>query len=145
MTTESEVRKIISDYRQLTDQLERLLDETPWTSPTSTTTLEYPVFDPDIDEPEEHPNVDGSRIQRDWCALMLWAQLRALNVKLGRGATREEVVDIAKSAGYHDGRGWNRWTGWEEREDGRWVTEVGMGHLRVYYEKVERSLPTYLT
>ncbi|MDF2092585.1 hypothetical protein P0Y31_09535 [Knoellia sp. 3-2P3] len=101
-----------------------------------------PSFDPDIDAPAAKPLVDGDRGQRDWCCLMLWAQLRAFNVREGRGATPEESVEFAQRAGYRDGRAWNQWTGWEKDDQGnRWITEDGMGHLRHYYAAVGREIP----
>jgi hypothetical protein len=76
---------------------------------------------------------------------MLWAQLRAINVRQGRGATPEESVAIAKRAGYRDGRAWNQWGGWRKDEQGnRWIEEhdkVGTGSLRHYYSAVGRALP----
>jgi len=99
------------------------------------------MFDPERDTPPVTPLVDGDRAQRDWCGLMLWGQLVALNVREGRGATQEESVAIAKRAGYRDGRAWNNWTGWRKGEDGgRWATAVGLGHLRQYFETVDRAM-----
>ncbi|MET4098564.1 hypothetical protein ABIB37_000801 [Agrococcus sp. UYP10] len=100
------------------------------------------VFDPTEDEPPVPLNLEGTRHQRDWCALLLWARLKALNVREGRGATKAESTEIAQLAGYTDARGWNRWSGWvKDDENGRWVTSDGEKHLRHYYSAVGRRLP----
>ena len=107
------------------------------------TESDLPVFDPDADTPPLQPAVEGNRAERDWCGLMLWAQLRALNVREGRGATPQESVEMAKAAGYRDGRGWNNWHGWHKDDQGnRWITDVG--NVRYYYSAVERALPADL-
>ena len=130
-----ELGTIAAEQRQIAARLEVLIAHLG--------SANEPIFDP-TDRPPVHPSHDGDRIQRDWCALTLWARLFALNVRANRGATKEEAVQIAKDAGYADGRGWNRWTGWNEREDGRWVTTTGIGHLKHYYRQVGRSLPSDL-
>lgn len=110
------------------DELEVLIRE----SGAAQSHDDLPTFDPDTDTPPVTPLVDGSRLQRNWCSLVLWSRLRAVNVRQGRAATPEESVRIAKDAGYQDGRGWNAWTlGWEKDADGgRWMTEDGMIHLQ---------------
>jgi hypothetical protein len=143
MISDSSLRAIIADYRLLTNRLEAMLESD---SLDTGGPIEFPVFDPETDEPDVRPDIDGTRAQKDWCALMLWAQLWAINKRQNRGATKLEVVEIAKTAGYADGRGWNRWTGWAEASDGRWVVkEIGVEqHLRHYYAEVKRSLPADL-
>lgn len=101
-----------------------------------------PAFDPGRDAPPVTPRVDGDRTQRDWCSIMLWSQLLAVNVRHDRGATPDESREIAKSSGYQDGRAWNQWTGWTKDADGnRWIDETGRGHLAQYLSRVGRSLP----
>ena len=135
------IARILSSIRSQVDELERLLNADGATNVDAT----MPVFDPDVDEPPVQPSVGGNRVERDWCALMLWGRLRCLNVREGRGATREDSVLIAKAAGYQDGRAWNKWTGWVQDEDGaRWMTDAGMGHLRHYYAAVGRTIPSDL-
>ncbi len=130
--------EILSDIRAETEEIELILNEARAADQAS-----LPVFDPGSDTPPVRPLVDGSRLQQDWCGLVLWASLRAINVREGRAATPEESVSIAKAAGYRDGRGWNAWTlGWEKDADGgRWITEDGMIHLRNYYDAVGRRIP----
>lgn len=137
MSTTRSPREIIDTIRAQLHELEDALE------PSSEPSQPPAVFDPDTDTPEVAPVVYGSRTQRDWCSVMFWAQLRALNVRQARGATHDESVEIAERAGYQDGRGWNRWTGWDkDDEDNRWITDVGMEHLRNYYQAVNRSLPS---
>jgi hypothetical protein len=132
-----ELREIISEMRRLSERLEGLLKkDTSWLTEDALST-----FDPDIDEPPVRPRVNGDEVAKDWCGLMLWAQLQAINVRQHRGATAGEVVQIAERAGYRDGRGWNRWGGWENHNGARWVTPVGLLHLRTYYQRVGRRLP----
>lgn len=143
MTATDTVREAISNLRRQADALESLLLNDPEAVSDISADGKSPVFDPDADEPPVKPDVAGNREQEDWCALMLWGRLRALNVRQARGATPEESREIAKAAGYKDGRGWNAWDlGWEKDSDGsRHFTEDGMRHLRHYYAKVGRSLP----
>lgn len=130
-----DVRVLVAEQRELADRLERLLDEMEGLRDSGL------VFDPDHDVPDAVPDVDGSRSQKDWCALLLWSSLLSINARKGRGATLDEVVDIAKRAGYRDGRGWNRWSGWEQRDSGRWILSAGMDHLRHYFKEVGRTMP----
>jgi hypothetical protein len=102
------------------------------------------AFDPATDEPTLRPDVNGTRAQKDWTAVMLWGALASIGIREKRGATLEEVVDIAKAAGYADGRAWNRWSGWVDLADGRWITPTGMSHLRTYLGQVGRTLPAQL-
>ena len=138
MNIEQEVQTALEELEAVSRRLRRILSAS---SDDDSSAEGLRVFDPDVDEPTETPLVSGSRVQRDWCSVMLWSQLRAINVRQSRGATKEEVVEIAKSSGYSDGRGWNRWTGWEDLDDGRWVTTDGMGHLAHYFGEIGRSLP----
>lgn len=136
MDIAQELAAISTQQRHLTARLEAVIEELHGS-------VSAPVFDPWQDPPVQ-PLVDGDRTQRDWCALLLWGQLLAVNVRENRGATKPEVVQFAKRAGYADGRGWNKWSGWKEDEDGRWVTPAGVGHIRHYYAAVNRSLPSDL-
>lgn len=104
----------------------------------------WPIFDPYSDTPAVSPNAAGNRQQRDWTSMMLWGTLATLNARERRGATRDEVVAIAKAAGYSDGRGWNAWSGWIDLHDGRWIDRPGEEHLRAYYERQERRLPQWV-
>lgn len=133
MDAAEELTAIAAELRRLAARTEHLTKQLAGDALT--------VFDPEVDEPPVRPLVDGDRAQRDWCSVVLWGRLFAINVRQHRGATKEEVVAIAKAAGYTDGRGWNRWTGWEERDGGRWALRGGFGHLRHYYEAVSRTLP----
>lgn len=144
MNRQLEVTGLINTLRTTLDQLEQLV-----LSAAPQSVIEEsapPVFDPDTDQPPVTPTVDGNRTERDWVSLMLWAQLRAINVRQGRGATPEESVQIAKTAGYRDGRAWNQWTGWiKDDEGGRWVTEdPGMAHMQHFYAAVGRAIPADL-
>lgn len=100
------------------------------------------IFDPEQDAAPVTPKVDGDRTQRDWCCIVLWSELLALNVRQERGASPDESRDIAKSAGYQDGRAWNQWTGWRKDADGnRWIDAGGRAHLAEYLARVGRVLP----
>jgi hypothetical protein len=140
VTVNTDIQEVINNIRAHVDRLEQLL------AGDSSTTAELAVFDPERDTPPMTPTVEGNRSERDWCALMLWAQLRAINVRQGRGATPQESREIAKAAGYRDGRAWNQWGGWKKDDHGnRWVVEPGMRALRHYYSAVGRALPGDLT
>jgi len=143
MTATDIVRETINALRRQADVLEHLL----LTDSAAINAIDAdgaaPVFDPETDEPPVKPDVAGTREQQDWCALVLWGRLRAIGARQGRGATPDESREIAKAAGYQDGRGWNAWDlGWSKDEDGnRHFTPDGMIHLRHYYAKVGRALP----
>lgn len=147
MDTRETIESAVRDLRRQADLLEQLLD-------ASVEELGevsgLPIFDPDSDEPPVRADVDGTREERDWCGLLLWGQLWALNVRKGRGATHSESVAFAKRAGYKDGRAWNSWDGWRKDADGmRWVNLSqpgggGLGSLRHYYGAVGRALPADL-
>lgn len=145
MKSSSVIAAVVADLRRQADMLERLLDDGATHALTEAARLE--VFDPDVDDPPVRPDVDGTREERDWCALLLWGQLWALNVRARRGATTPESVAMAKRAGYRDGRAWNSWSGWRKDDDGaRWVDlsqdgQGGLGALRHYYSAVNRALP----
>lgn len=137
------IRETVNAMRRQADELEALLGNGAEHLDEFGKGRALPIFDPETDEPPVKPWVDGSRAQRDWCSIVLWGRLRALAVRQGRGATPEESREIAISAGYKDGRGWNAWSaGWEKDSDGnRIFTEAGMGHLKHYYAQVGRALP----
>lgn len=155
-------RAISTSFRSLADVLDALLQQTG-DRPTmvrSTITSSHlepgSVFDPQRDRPPVAPAPQGSREQADWCGLLFFGQLWAINVREQRGATVSEQTAIARAAGYQDRRafaGW-QWT-WADREDGRWITEddelspndkargrsSGMAFLRWYAEAVGVRLP----
>lgn len=141
MTKDSDIREVVAELRLLATKLEGTLG---FDSKSFYADDELPVFDPDIDMAPVTPKVRGEQVQEDWCGLLLWARLQSINIRQGRGATKAEVVQIAKDSGYKDGRGWNKWTGWSDTGDSRWVEEAGVDHLRTYYRKVGRSLPPEL-
>ncbi|MCT1606652.1 hypothetical protein M3B43_04780 [Nesterenkonia massiliensis] len=144
MPTISDLRETASTLRARADLLERIAAQLEKEEPLPAGG-QSTVFDPDTDTPPVEPrprHEGGSEYQSNWMCLLLWAQLRALNVRQGRGATRAESAEMAKRAGYDDGRAWNRWTGQYKGEDGgRWIDEIGMEHLRYYYSEVGRSIP----
>ncbi|WP_426516775.1 hypothetical protein ACPPVQ_18850 [Diaminobutyricibacter sp. McL0618] len=101
------------------------------------------VFDPEFDSAPVTPLVNGDREQKDWCGLILFGQLYALNRRRGRGATATERLTIAKAAGYTDNRAWSGWPNtWHDDEaGGRWIDNDGLGFLRHYYNEVRRTAP----
>ena len=144
MSRDQEVKGLINTLRTTLEQLERLVLSAD--AEVALERPETPVFDPDTDQAPVTPTVDGNRTERDWVCLLLWAHLRSINVRQGRGATPEESVQIAKKAGYRDGRAWNQWTGWHKDGNGdRWVTDdPGIAHLQHYYAAVGRAIPADL-
>lgn len=135
MDITAELAALAAEQRRLATRMDRLAQQLAGGA--------TPVFDPDTDEPPVTPAVNGDPAQRAWCGLLLWARLFAINARQHRGATMQEVVQIAKDAGYVDGRGWNKWTGWKD-DGGRWVTADGIHHLQHYYKEMSRTLPSDL-
>ncbi|WP_137845170.1 hypothetical protein [Microbacterium sp. 2FI] len=140
MTAEEDIRQIVADQRELADRLEQVLADNQWMAELVEGAA-WPVFDPETDEPAVRPDINGNRAQLNWVTIVLWSKLAVVNVREGRGATREEYIQFSKDAGYRDGRGWNAWDGYEDREDGRWIAGGGVRHLAVYYERERRSIP----
>jgi|GEM_PF-7009447 len=144
MSAADTIRQTIAALRVEADNLERVLGADPDGVAAFDSNGDLLIFDPDVDQPPVRPYIKGSEEQQNWCGLMLWAQLRSLNVRQGRGASPEESVGIAQTAGYQDGRGWNRWEfGWFKDENGdRWADEDwGLRHLRNFYAAVRRAVP----
>ena len=136
----TELREIVEEQRLLADRLADLLAHFN-SSVDADDESDWPTFDPDRDEPPMRASIDGNRAQLDWVSILIWSKLAALNVREHRGASRDEYVQWAKDAGYRDGRGWNRWDGYDDLYDGRWINSVGMGHVREYYRRQHRSIP----
>jgi hypothetical protein len=157
MTADDVIKDTINTLRERANALEALLGDSPQATLAHLgTNPDRVVFDPDTDAPAIPGDIDGNRDARDWCAVLLWSKLRALNVRHGRGATPEESRDIAVQSGYRDGRGWNAWThGWAKDADGnRWIEDKkddsgdysedggwGMRHLNHFMDKVGYALP----
>ncbi len=152
------LRIIIDSYRALADRLEALLDDpaAATASPPELGPRPSPrgaVFDPETSVPPVAPMpTGGTREQADWCGLIFFGMLRAINVRQGRGATPGERTAIARAAGYQDARAYSGWTWtWQDRPDGRWITEdddapaegrrSGMTWLRLYAETLNVTLP----
>lgn len=160
--TQAALRAIAATFRSLADELDVLLDSSldpPADSQASSQPAPHEpgrVFDPQRDRPTVTPAPTGAREQVDWCGLMFFGQLAALNVREQRGATVSEQLAIARAAGYQDRRafaGWP-WT-WTDRDGGRWITDddeltendkargrsSGIGFLRWYAEALGVRLP----
>lgn len=146
------LQAIIDAHRELADKLEKLLAEPEAIQPSDTAedqqqttfTLEGTTFDPQRDQPEVRPDPQGTRAEKDWCGLLLFGKLRAINQRKNRGATKAERLEIAQAAGYRDARAWAGWSPptWQDDENsGRWINEAGMGSLRHYYTQVNRVVP----
>lgn len=125
-------RELITAARQLADALEASLDEGEVDSRPrvdADRASEIPFFyDPARDIVPFEPKVVGTRRQEDLCCLIMFGRLYAINVRLGRGATRTELREIAQTAGYADGRAWAGWGKYatERDADGQlWATEGG--------------------
>ncbi|MFC0681762.1 hypothetical protein ACFFGH_28355 [Lysobacter korlensis] len=133
-----ELTKLAEEHRHITARLNDILARVRGSARPD-------EFDPEKDTPPVKPLVDGSREQRDWCSILLWGKLAAINIRQQRGATRTEVVQIAVDAGYKDGRGWNSWKGWHDDESGhRWVNTGGSEFLGHYLGRVGRIMPADL-
>ncbi|WP_156370030.1 hypothetical protein [Frigoribacterium sp. Leaf164] len=141
MSTQEDLRQVVADHRALADRLERLLEKGDWTENLDDESS-WPVFDPEKDEPDVRPDINGDRTQRDWVSILLWSKLAALNAREHRGASRDEYIQFSKDAGYRDGRGWNAWSGYVDLADGRWIdNENGLNSLRTYYRRQRRAIP----
>ncbi|GAB6858061.1 hypothetical protein [Microbacterium xylanilyticum] len=138
MGLHDDLAQIAVEQRALADRIDALLASA---AASGLGHEHWEVFDASTDIPPVATDVDGTRQQRDWGAIVLWGSLAALNAREHRGASREEYVAIAKRAGYRDGRGWNAWTGWTDLSDGRWLDSAGEDHLRTFYEKQQRRIP----
>ena len=125
-------RELIAATRQLADAFEASLgtDEIgsrPMVDADRASKTPF-SFDPERDRIPFEPKVVGTRREQDLCCLIMFGRLYAINVRLGRGATRTELREIAQAAGYADARAWAGWGKYatERDEDGQlWVTEVG--------------------
>jgi hypothetical protein len=125
-------RELIAVTRQLADALEASLgaDEVgtrPMVDADRASKAPF-SFDPERDRIPFEPKVVGTRREQDLCCLIMFGRLYAINVRLGRGATRTELREIAQAAGYADGRAWGGWGKYatERDADGQlWVTEAG--------------------
>lgn len=146
------LRAIIDAHRELADKLEKLLTEPEATQSRDTAedkqqttlTFEGTTFDPQRDQPESRPDPQGTPAEKDWCILLLFGKLRAINQRKNRGATKAERLEIAQAAGYRDARAWAGWSPstWVDDENGgRWLNETGMDFLRHYYTQVNRVIP----
>ena len=168
------IRLISSSLRTTADQLDQLLAANsagaapalvpPATPPSEGAASGVRVFDPETDTPPVQPKVVGTREEQDWCCLIFFARLLAINVRQGRGATAADQTAIVRAAGYQDRRayaGWS-WT-WRDDESGRrWITDdhelseadrlhgrsSGMAFLRWYAKslnvKLSEDLQGYL-
>ena len=140
---------VIGGLRNMADELESIRKDRPQLNNEasvlrkSAPAFEEGVFDPELDIPPVVPLVSGDRLQRDWCGLILFGQLYALNQRRDRGATASERLAMAKAAGYADNRAWSGWPNtWHDDESGgRWIDKDGLGFLRHYYNAVSRTLP----
>lgn len=154
--TDEALRIIIAGLRSIADDLEQL-GERGGQPAAAAPLVPNKAFDPEIDVPDVKPVPnDGTRDQLDWCGLIFFSRLRAINVRQHRGATPQERVAIARAAGYRDARAYSGWTWtWEDREDGRWITDdddlieedkakgrlSGVAFMRHYAEALDRVLP----
>lgn len=115
-----------------------------------------PIFDPEKDQPPVEPSLTGTREAMDWCGLILFGRLRALNMRRRRGASIDEQREIGLAAGCQGRHGFSGWPWtWVDRDDGRWITDdddlsatdvaagrsSGMAFLRHYSRAVGVKLP----
>jgi hypothetical protein len=149
---------LVAGYRSLADQLEEFLKverAIPEARP-ATAMVSGAVFDPEHDVPPVTPKVHGTREEQDWCVIVFFGRLRALNVRQGRGADQSEQRALGNAAGYKGRVAFNGWTWtWKDRADGRWITDddeltgderangrtSGMGFLREYVKRRNVVLP----
>lgn len=127
-------RELISVTRTLADTLEASLegeDDAVADRPTADPVIvsEEPfAYDPERDPRPFEPKVVGTRREQDLCCLIMFGRLYAINVRLGRGATRTELREIAQAAAYKDARAWNGWAKYATDRDGDgqvWVNKTG--------------------
>lgn len=125
-------RDLIVATRNLADAFEASLhaeDGEPLPTVDSVNVSEEPFFyDPERASAPFPPKVEGTRREQDLCILIMFGRLYAINVRLGRGATRGELREIARAAGYSDGRAWGGWAKYATQRDSDgqvWVNETG--------------------
>lgn len=125
-------RELIAATRELANALEASLDAGEASleqTVDADRTSEMPFFfDPERDKIPFAPKVVGTRREEDLCCLIMFGRLYAINVRLGRGATRTELREIAKAAGYADARAWAGWSKYATQRDADgqlWATEEG--------------------
>ncbi|MET4706038.1 hypothetical protein [Frigoribacterium sp. UYMn621] len=133
MSLDSEaLETIAASFRSLADQLEILAgadraDTAPYVVRAEHSFLAHgSVFDPEHDVPPVTPKVHGTREEQDWCGIVFFGRLRALNIRQRRGADTTEQKAIGYAAGYKGRAGFNGWP-WtsQDRENGRWITDDG--------------------
>jgi len=125
-------RELSAATRQLVDALEASLsadevDPRPTIDADRASKAPF-SFDPEHDGVPFEPKVVGTRREQDLCCLIMFGRLYAINVRLGRGATRTELREIAQAAGYADARAWAGWGKYATQRDADgqlWATEVG--------------------
>ena len=93
MSIEEELMQIASEQRALAARLEQIIAHGG--SVGGGLGEEWPVFDPDVDEPPVHPDISGNRTQLDWVSILLWSKLAAPNARGRRGASRDEYIQFS--------------------------------------------------
>lgn len=167
MSYDNEILTILAtSHRSLADQLDELAErrrvapDVPTASVTATgTVVRRALFDPEHDVPPVTPTAHGTREEEDWCVIVFFGRLRALNVRQGTGADENEQRAIGNAAGYKGRAGFNGWPWtWEDRKDGRWITDdedlseedqakgrlSGMAFLRQFAKRLDVKLPADL-
>jgi len=151
------LKALIKATHAFTDSLEAVLqlgDASPNQAPTpidpavGLQTGGGPTFDPLTDEPPLALDPIGTSQQQNMSWLTYIGAIRAINQREGRGATRDEVVQYAKKAGYPDGRGVSGFSnkgGATYSENGtRWVNKGGVDWLTKLQVKLGVTLPADL-
>jgi len=159
------LRIMIDGHRSIAEGLEKLLEEQKMAGgaiePTTGLIRREPgvTFDPENDAPRVLPKSKGTPEEQQWCMVLFFGRLRAINVRQGRGATPDEQRAIGYAAGYKGRSGYNGWP-WTyiDQEDGRWISDdadlqaadvelgriSGMSFLRWAALQLDISLPTDL-
>lgn len=147
-------RTIVNGLRDVANDIEALLEgkDSPATGQTGKV-WGGGVFDPDVHLPPVKPTPSGADDPEgaDWCGLLLFAGIYAINKRLGRRATRDEARNIVRKAGYRDLRGLSGWTTGgndpvvDTNEQGEMkILPRGLKFLATYLERLGASLPADL-
>lgn len=106
-------RALISATRELADAFEASLglptNDTDDAASRAVSSAEPIEFDPERDDPPFTPDPQGTRREKDLTNITMFGRLYAINIRMGRGASRRDLREIATVAGYTDGRAWNGW------------------------------------
>lgn len=114
-------RALISATRELADAFEASLGhpthDVDVASSRTVSSAEPIDYDPERDLPPFAPDPEGTQREKDLNIIIMFGRLYALNIRMGRGASRRDLREIAIAAKYTDGRAWNGYSKYATTRD----------------------------